>query len=552
VNGRNQSLAARRGPGLALTPGPTRLPTERLHQPPPSVPLPDRLYLPLRARNGSVLEPCLPVGQQVLTDQRVCEPVEDTGATAVHAPTSGRIAGVELREGAESGNAVPCLVIEVDHQDRRSAPLPPIAAPEQAEAASLCERIRAAGISGLGGAMFPTAEKLQAAGTHPLDTLIVNGAECDPYVNCDEVLMSSAADRVVGGARALLQALRLERCLLAVEVDKAVALAALAAAIEATQDARIALVTVPARYPEGGERQLVKRLLGREVPSGGLPLDIGCICLNVATAAAVHDAVVDGRPLTSRIVTVTGPGVVRPGNFLVRLGTPVSDVIAAAGGYTPGVDRLLMGGAMMGQSLPSDEVPVTLATNALLALTNAVAVRDGEAAMPCIRCGDCAAVCPAGLQPQELHRLLAAHDLDGAGGLAVIDCIECGCCDLVCPSGILLTDSFRHARSALFTLEGARERSRYWRERHQAHSTRLANGDRAEAARLSRRSAHREQGADDRGLPAAADPTNAQAMPPRTEARRQAEIRAAVERARARRARLEAPADRDGEDDDAV
>lgn len=234
----------------------------------------------------------------------------------------------------------------------------------------------------------------------------------------------------------------------------------------------ITVTTVPAKYPQGGERQLIRTLIGAEVPHGHLPLDIGIVCHNVGTAAAVDDAVMHGRPLVSRVVTVTGGAVVEPRNVEALFGTPINELVAACGGYRMAPERLLMGGPMMGYRLANDGVPVVKGTNCIIAAAPGEFASPAPA-MPCIRCGECVSVCPANLLPQQLHWAARSNDLDGAERLHLFDCIECGCCDVVCPSHIPLVDTFRWAKSEVFERETERRKAELSKRRHDARLERL-------------------------------------------------------------------------------
>ena len=279
--------------------------------------------------------------------------------------------------------------------------------------------------------------------------MIVNGVECEPYISCDDMLMRSHPRDVLAGALALVELTGAERGIVVVEDDKPEALEALQEALPALgAQEQLAIVTVPARYPSGGERQLVQALTGHEVPSLAKPTDIGYLCQNVGTAAALFRYLQTGQPVTSRVTTITGGAIATPRNMEVRLGTRIADLVAACGGYTDAVARLIMGGTMMGVALESDQVPVGRATNCIIAATEQE-LRPHFDAIACIRCGKCAEVCPAYLMPQELF-LAAQHDaFDALENLGLFDCIECGCCDVVCPSHIQLTDSFRAGKRKL-------------------------------------------------------------------------------------------------------
>jgi Na+-translocating ferredoxin:NAD+ oxidoreductase subunit C len=347
----------------------------------------------------------------------------------------------------------------------------------------------------LGGAAFPTAVKLGAGSAMKL--LILNGAECEPYICCDELLLRERPQEVITGAQALMRALEIGRCCIAIEADKPLAQRALEAALTAAGETRIQLAVVPAIYPEGGERQLIKVLTGQEVPARGVPPDIGYLCQNVGTAAAVARAVLRGEPLISRIVTVTGEGVARPRNLEVRLGTPVAALIEACGGYTEQAAHLLMGGAMMGFPLADDSLPVIKGTNCIV-VASREEIRPRAPAMPCIRCGECAEACPAQLLPQQLYWHARAGELDRLDEYHLFDCIECGCCDVACPSQLPLTQYFRFAKTELWARDRDRVRSDLARERFEARRARLDAEQQARRRRLEEKARAAEQARGDK------------------------------------------------------
>jgi Na+-translocating ferredoxin:NAD+ oxidoreductase subunit C len=415
--------------------------------------LPDTLYVPLHQHRGAAALPCVSTGDRVLKGQLIGRPAlsartDDERAlpsAGVHAPSSGTVREIGDRP-VVLGSRVepsPCIVIQTDGRDEV---LPADQRPGWPDdRAGQLERIREGGIVGLGGAVFPTAEKL--ASCAPCEVLIVNGAECEPFISCDDMLMRECAVEIVDGVRLMADVLDVPLCIIAIEQDKPVAIDAIAMAARATGDERLRLADLPTIYPAGGELQLIELLTGREVPSGHYPSEIGVLTQNVGTAYALHRLVRHGEPLLSRVVTVTGGAIRTPQNVETLIGTPVSELIAHCGGYSTEPVRLILGGSMMGAALPGDDVPITKASNCIVAAARGE-VRESYAEWPCIRCGECAAACPASLLPQEILRAAKAGNHEGLDEFGLSECIECGCCDAVCPSHIPLTEYFRTAKRA--------------------------------------------------------------------------------------------------------
>jgi len=444
------------------------------------MPLPTHVVLALDQGAGYSAEPVVAVGDAVAAGTLVAR-ADHPFASAVHAPLAGIVVAMETRAAAVQGGHSFCIVIEGDGSDRIDASVRPVTDPASLGPEELVQRMRDAGIAGLGGAGFPTPTKLASARDLGAHTLVLNGAECEPWICCDDALMRAAADDVVLGALILRRAAGAVRCVIAIEDDKPAAIATVAAAIERLRDDGLTLAVVPAVYPQGAERQLITALAGVEVPAGGLPADAGVICQNVATAAAVARWVTRGEPMLSRVVTVTGSGVARPCNVRAPIGTPLAALIAASGGYRGTPLRLLAGGSMTGRALPSDEIGLTKAMNCVLVATrDDIGSRLGAVEMPCIRCGDCANVCPAGLLPQQLLRAALADAHDTLRQFGVHDCIDCGLCDYVCPSQIPLADRFRHARRRLHEAEAMASKAAAARERHELHKRRLQEAATAE------------------------------------------------------------------------
>lgn len=445
-------------------------------------PLPPRLYLPLVQERGRSLNCLVRPGQDVRRGETLAVD-SDADATALPAPTSGRIVAIEaLTLAHASAREVPALVLESDGRDE-ALTLPPMADWATRTPAELRRRLAQAGVAGLGGGAYPSAAKL----ARPVSRLVLNGAECEPHIRCDEALLRRNAAEVVAGARLLAHISGATDVVIAVEDRRGEAAAALAAALAGQPGVR--LQAVPTVYPQGGERQLVQTLYGLEIPSGDYPADAGVLVHNVATAAAAWRAVVHGEALTARLVSVGGAGVAAPAVVEVRLGTLIEDLIAACGGYTDQAARLVLGGPLMGLALPHDRISLGRNANAVLVLSHDD-VRAQAPQRACIRCGDCAGVCPVRLQPQELWRVLGAGDTGAAAALGLRDCIECGCCAFVCPSQIPLVDEFRAAKSALAVAAEQRQRADHARSRYQARSRRL---EREQAEKVARVAARREQ-----------------------------------------------------------
>jgi electron transport complex protein RnfC len=444
-----------------------------------------QFVLPLDQHAGAPARPVVQPGQRVRYGQPIAEPGAQTSAW-LHAPASGEVVGIDLRPAPHRlGAPALSIVIANDGRDERfeHGSWPDFATQAPAELRELLGR---GGVVGLGGAAFPLAAKLDSGRDVQSLTLLLNGAECEPYISCDEMLMRERADDIVLGARILLHASGAKACTIALEADHAPAEAALRAALGRAADDRCTLVAVPNIYPAGGERQLIAAVFGVEVPFDGLPRDVGVLCCNVGTAAAAARWVRDARPLTSRIVTVTGDGVRDARNLEARIGAPIAALIAECGGYTERMVRLIMGGSMMGQALPHDDLPVIKSTNCVIA-ASALDLQPRDRELPCIRCGACSEVCPAILLPQQLHWFARVADLDALEAHGLLDCIECGCCDYVCPSQIPLAERFREAKPLLAHLHAERANARAARERFEARTVRLERLESEHRAALAER-----------------------------------------------------------------
>lgn len=448
-----------------------------------SPPLPPQLILPIDQHVGDPAEPLVGIGEHVLRGQLLAESPGALGAP-VHASSSGKVVAIEPWPVAgRHGEPAPCIVIECDGDDRAveswEEPIPYSELP----ADTVLRKILQGGIVGLGGAVYPTAQKLMQAVSCDLDYLILNGAECEPYISCDDMLMRERAQDIVSGAQILLHALQLDRACIVVESDKPDSIRQLAEAMTGAGDERLTLRQIPTIYPSGGEDQLVQLVTNREVPSGGLPTDIGCLVQNVGTAAAIHDWLQNGEPLISRITTITGDGIARPMNVRARIGTPISELAKFAGGYTENARHLVIGGPMTGKSVSTDRVPLVKASNCILVMSDLPATGPE---LPCIRCGECAAVCPVKLLPQQLFWYACADNEEQLRAHGLTDCIECGCCDLVCPSHIPLTYDFRMAKARIRELADEKARAERARRRFEARNERLQREQHEREAELAR------------------------------------------------------------------
>jgi electron transport complex protein RnfC len=453
--------------------GGLRLPAEKSQstaRPIIEVPLPAQLVLPLAQHVGDPAQPVVGIGEKVLKGQLLAM-AEGVISAPVHAPSSGKVIAIEpWPVSRRRGDKAPCIIIQCDGEDRAIDRPEAIADYRSLAHDDLQQQILRGGIVGLGGAVFPTAQKLMQAVSGPLEHLILNGVECEPYISCDDMLMREQAMDILQGAQVLLHALSVESCLVVVESDKPEALASMVSALNELNDPRLVLKQVPTIYPSGGEDQLVQLVANREVPSGGLPSDVGCVVQNVGTAAAVHRWINHGEPLISRITTVTGDGIAEPCNVRARIGTTLDLVVQVAGGYTERAATMVIGGPMCGKSVSTDEVPLVKATNCVLVMSAVAAAGEEK---PCIRCGDCAAVCPVQLLPQQLYWHACSDNEAKLRDFGLTDCIECGCCDLVCPSHIPLTADFRKAKARMRELADEKARAERARQRFESRNERI-------------------------------------------------------------------------------
>ena len=443
-------------------------------QPVQTARLPKQLVLPLQQHIGEPAEPIVQVGDKVLKGQLIAKATSAVSAP-VHASSSGTVVAIAGHAVSHPSHLnAPCIIIDTDGEERWIENREPVAdyhklAPEEIRA-----RIGDAGIVGMGGAGFPAHVKLNP-GEHAVETLILNGAECEPYITCDEMLLRERALEVIVGLRIMRYALQAKRCIIGVENNKKKAFLALQEQVHNLGTDFIEVIQVPTVYPTGGEKQLIQVLTGKEVPAGGLPLDIGIVCHNVGTAYAVYRAIEFDEPLISRYVTIAG-SVAKARNLEVLIGTPIIDLIEECGGLRKTLSRVIMGGPMMGIALHDENIPVTKTTNCILAnakIGDVPLASKSSFAMPCIRCGTCAVSCPVGLLPQQMYWHARAKDFDKIQDYNLFDCIECGCCDYVCPSQIPLVHYFRYAKTEIWAAQREKALSDVARERHQFREERL-------------------------------------------------------------------------------
>ncbi|WP_166264925.1 electron transport complex subunit RsxC [Marinobacter caseinilyticus] len=441
--------------------------------------LPDILILPLQQHIGSPAETQVAAGDRVLKGDCLAGAIGTMGVP-VHAPTSGTIESVSKHPVPHPSGMVDwCITLKPDGEDCWGERLPLINYTRH-ERTAVLGRIRDAGVVGLGGAGFPTNIKLRPPRRDKVDTLILNGAECEPYITADDMLMREHAADVVSGLNIMAWLLQPERCVIGVEDNKPEAIAALQAA---AKDTLIDVVVIPTKYPSGGEKQLIQILTGLEVPHNGIPADIGVMCQNVGTAVAVCRAVVHGEPLISRITSVTGEAVSNPGNYAVRLGTPVRYLLDQAGVDAQRLERLVLGGPMMGYTLQSTDIPIVKTTNCIIAAARGE-LPEPPPEQPCIRCGACAEACPMALLPQQLFWYSKAQEFEKAEHQNLFDCIECGACSYVCPSSIPLVQYYRFAKGEIRTQRAEHLKADRARVRFEARQARL---EREQAEKEARR-----------------------------------------------------------------
>ena len=428
--------------------------------------LPERLVLPLRQHVGNLPKLRVQVGDKVKKGQLLAI-AEGAVSAAIHAPTSGEVSAIaESLIPHPSGLPDMCITLSADGLDTWGERV--TVAWQNTDKEELIARLRNSGIVGLGGATFPTQIKLHTKKNVAIHTLIINAAECEPFISCDDMLMRERATEIMQGILITQYLLGAKRVLIGIEDNKCEAREAMSAVIPS---ADICLRTVPTLYPSGDARRLIFLLLNTEIPYNKRTTDMGIQVFNVATVLAIYRYFVHGEPSFSRIVTVSG-NVQKPRNFEALFGTPLCALLQAAGGVKPNTTQYIMGGPMMGFVLPSQDVPVTKAMNCVIA-THPSLFAPPPTALPCIRCARCADACPVNLQPQDLYWFAKAGQFEKAKNYKLFDCIECGCCSYVCPSHIPLVQYYRYAKSEIIATDKAREAADVARQRNELRLERI-------------------------------------------------------------------------------
>ena len=446
------------------------------HAPLSEAPLPQRVTLPLKQHGGQAATPCVAVGEAVKVGSLIAKR-EGMISSALHASISGTVSEVSTHQ----------ISIDGDGQDAWQR-LPRLDW-RAADSTALLERLSESGIVGLGGAGFPAHIKARVVEQHTIHTLVVNAAECEPYITADDLTLRHYANEVLEGAQIIAKLCGAQQIMIGIEDNKPEAIAALQHALPNSQPMPVELTIISTRYPSGGERQLIKKLLDLNVPSGGLPADVGVLCHNPGTLLAILHAVRDGQPLVSRVVTLTGEAIAQPGNRWVRLGTSVRELLEEAELNHLTLNQVIQGGPMMGTPLATLDTPVTKLTNCLIAATREE-FPQAPAEAPCIRCGECESVCPVALLPQQLHWYARAEEDTKLERYHLFDCIECGACSYVCPSHIPLVVEYREAKSRIRLQRIETTKAEHAKHRFEFRQARLA---REEAEKQARKQARKAQ-----------------------------------------------------------
>ncbi len=414
--------------------------------------LPTVVYVPIAQHIGIPSEIIVETKQKVTIGQVIAKSGGFVSSN-IHSPVAGTVTKLDMVIDT-SGYKKQCIVIRTDQKDESNFEAPdfPLIREIKMDQKDILQHIRDCGIVGLGGATFPSHVKLDLKNDNQVDYLLINGVECEPYLTADHRLMLEKTDEIIVGVQILMHALHIEKAVIGIENNKQDAIEVLKNA--AKTDERIKVAALKVKYPQGSEKQLIKAIVKREVPKGGLPMDVGVIVHNVGTIFAIYQAVQHDQPLIERVVTVTGKKLENPSNFWVKIGTPIKDLVAEVGGIPEGTRKIVNGGPMMGKAIKNTDVPVTKGTSGILVISEEEASRQEP--KNCIRCGNCVFVCPMGLEPHLLMNLTEKGFYERAASEDVMTCIECGSCSYVCPSHRPLLDYIRFGKSIVKKLNTAK------------------------------------------------------------------------------------------------
>lgn len=399
---------------------------------------PSVVYIALQQHIGAPCEALVNVGDRVKVGQKIGQ-----SQAFVSAPIHSSVAGiVKSTTTAPIGAGSNCIVIESDGSNEMHESVKPNPSLNKLSPKEILGIIKEAGITGMGGAGFPTHVKLSPPPEKKIDTVIINGAECEPFLTSDHRIMLEMPEKIVFGLKAIMKALDVENGIIGIEDNKMDAVNALKSIVKDGDNIKV--VTFKTKYPQGDEKRIINAVTGRVVPSGALPMEVGCVVQNISTTKAIADAIIEGKPLYERVVTITGKGIKEPKNLIVKIGTPIQEVIDQCGGFNGVPGKIILGGPMMGPTQYSTDVPIIKGSGGILILTEKETL--AEKVSPCIKCGKCLEVCPVRLQPLFISGHALKNDFDGAERYSALDCVECGACSFICPSKRPLVESIRFAK----------------------------------------------------------------------------------------------------------
>ena len=411
---------------------------------------PDVVYIPLHQHIGAPCQALVNVGDRVKMGQKIGQ-AEAFVSTPIHSSVSGLVKSI-ININTPTGMNAKTIVIESDKKNERDENFKSKRNVDELTSEEILGIIKEMGITGMGGAGFPTHVKLSPPPEKTIDIAIINGAECEPFLTADHRLMLEMPEKIITGLKAIMKALKVEIGYIGIEDNKMDAVKVLRSLVKPEDNIKV--VTVKAKYPQGDEKRLIDAITGRKVPSGGLPMDVGCVVDNAGTAKAIAEAITEGKPLYERVVTVTGKGIKEPKNLIAKIGTPFKELIEQCGGFNGSPGKIIMGGPMMGLSQFSIDVPIIKGTSGILVLTEEEV--KSQKISPCIKCGKCLEVCPVHLQPLYISAYALKDKFEEAEKYGALDCVECGACSYICPSKRPLVESIRFAKREIL---GKRKKS---------------------------------------------------------------------------------------------